>query len=191
MSLDWNLTGIENHEELCFVIADEDDHWRGIKEGDRVLNPVTEGIIWLTMACDIGWGVTEENVEEFIARADLWQKVCDPMLYGLNEAGDMAPRAITADEIRAHIGLRTNVSYGSRAKFLEKVWRSAYPDQKEESGLPHWVVWERGHDGYANWEVDVYAKDEVAAKVKGLAEAVEQGYSVDEHAKIEVEEVSA
>lgn len=129
MSLDWNLTEIENHKELCFVTAEEDDKFHGITKGDRLLSPVTNAIIWLTCACRAGWGINEENVEELIARADLWQKLNGAMLNEPDEeTGGWKPRVVSADDIRNHVGMWTNAGFQDRVEWLTGQFAYAYPN---------------------------------------------------------------
>lgn len=101
MSLDFDLTGIENYETVCWV---ETEH------GKR-MNPLTEGIIFMTMSTGIG-EITEKDVVEFWARARVW----DTML-------GVAPDAcVTLDQVRAHIGLKTNVfPRESEAKWSQRI----------------------------------------------------------------------
>lgn len=162
MSLDWNVTGVANHEEVCF---DYD------KDGNRSLSPVTEAIIFLTMGCDIGWGVTEKNVEEFVARAALWQAVNGPMIHEWDEETQThRQRTITADEIRAHVGLRTNVAYGPRDAWLLRVFGGRWHFPEPE---PDCISWEVLFEWYDDERVvEVTAKDQEAAIAKAKAQLV-------------------
>jgi len=86
MSLNYQLTKIENYEELCWVKKGE-EHYE--------LNPVTHALIFATMVVDIG-EITTKNYEEFYARMTLFGKLND-ITYP------------TIEDVRAHIGLHTNV----------------------------------------------------------------------------------
>lgn len=113
MSLNWNLTEIKDHERVCFVIADSDDAAHGVKAGDRLLSNVTHALIWRTMAVGIG-SLTDKTAAEFATRNTIW---CQ--LNGF--ANDL-----TIEQIHAHIGLRTNVSYETKAKWLKWTVDRAY-----------------------------------------------------------------
>ena len=57
MALQWNVEKIDNYKEVC---------WIG--EGDeRRMNPVTEGLIFNSMAIGIG-SITADNAAEVFAR---------------------------------------------------------------------------------------------------------------------------
>ena len=60
MSLDWDLSGIKNYKELCWGPATDE-------EGYKLLNGVTDGLIWKTMSVGMG-RITEKNYEEFFMR---------------------------------------------------------------------------------------------------------------------------
>jgi hypothetical protein len=117
MSLRWNVSEIADHESLCYITAEADSPVQGVKAGDRVLSPVTHALIWLTVGTGVGWGIREENVEEFIARVHLWESLHGPM----------NAEPLTDEQIRAHVGLYTNVSYEPRADWLDRTFRAAYP----------------------------------------------------------------
>ena len=112
----------------------------------------TETLIFATMTVGMG-DVTEKNVDEFIRRILIYQKVVGPLLTGpVNEDGTVytpedeeAPLPegvkrgkirITADVIRQHIGLSTNVADVSKAKFKGYVmkWleREVYEEMKRD-----------------------------------------------------------
>lgn len=105
MSLDWDLREIKDRETLCWI-----------KDGDEErLNPVTEAIIWKTIAVDIG-RITEENYKEFAARTHVWEEVFGKSLrQGGQDLG------LTVEDIKAHIGLSTNVSNRTRAQWQKRL----------------------------------------------------------------------
>jgi len=125
MSLNWDLTAVENSDELCWIEATEDQPMHGIEAGKSYLNPLTNALIWSTISVDLP-GPTAENVGEFYARLRLTERVFGPMLIraevnGKRPEGEAA--MITIDEVIAHIGLRCNVSPTTRAKWLKRLGR--------------------------------------------------------------------
>ena len=105
MGLHWDLTKIENHEEI-----QADDEWG-----------ITETIIWMTMSVGLQ-GITEENVEEFVQRAAILQALSGPwMSHGIY---------VTDEMIRRRVGLFTNVSDEKRA-----AWIKRQTDKQFTSGL--------------------------------------------------------
>lgn len=114
MSLNVDASRVKNADTVCF---------RG--EGDaREWNPRTTLIAFTTMTIDIG-EITAENAEEFYCRCAL--------LNGLYaSASNIPPQEITIADIRAHIGLRTNVLTLTRAKWLAKVTKVTIPNRLRE-----------------------------------------------------------
>ena len=125
MALHCNLEDIADHEVVCFIEATADDPNHGVTKGDRLLNPVTEALIWATIAVDLP-GITRENAGEFFARLRFTEQTDGPMLIRAEVDGER-PKGydafITAREVIAHIGLTANVSPLSRAKWLSKFGR--------------------------------------------------------------------
>lgn len=104
MSLDYNLSKIANRESVCFV-----------GEGDdRRLSNITNALIWMTLAVDIG-EITEKTIDEFFVRLSIVER-----LHGASFIEDGKPHLISYAELQQHIGLRTNVgSGGTRYKWLK------------------------------------------------------------------------
>lgn len=107
MSLNWNAEKVP--EETRTIVATADDRMRGIKAGDRILNPVTETLVFSTMA--IGIGVIDENtVDEFAARIDFYQRLNGALMLAWPEGSDQPePKFLTREDVVAHMGLSTNV----------------------------------------------------------------------------------
>lgn len=102
MSLNFELGKISDYKTMCF---DDQDRMR----------PVTEALIFATMAVDIGV-INAKTVEKFITRLRAWELVHGNFLH--------ARGPITAEEVRAHMGLVTNVfPQSGDAKFAAKLGR--------------------------------------------------------------------
>lgn len=111
MSLDWNLSNIENHETVC---------WTG--EGkDRRLSEATYALIWMCMFVKMR-SITEGNWVEFYTRCRLWEKTRGALRQ---KAGDrrLVDVPLKAAEVQAHIGLSTNVITEKVGAFLKDLWR--------------------------------------------------------------------
>lgn len=80
------------------------------------MNPVTYTLITLTMSIGMG-KLTKANAAEFYARATLSDKLYGPLLG--NEDG--SPRAITPEDVLAHVGLTTNVIDEARGPWLKRI----------------------------------------------------------------------
>lgn len=114
MSLNVNIGKIANHDSVCFIGEGENRKWR----------PLTTTIAFLTMTVDIG-EITEQNAEEFYCRACLLND-----LYA--SASIEPPAEISIADIRAHIGMQTNVITLTRAKWIAKIAKNAIPNRLRE-----------------------------------------------------------
>lgn len=112
MALTWDISKIENYEELL-VDAPAD---MGPEVRDKVLGGLTNCLIWMTMATglDKGWELTEEYVPEMYARIKLLEKLGGPLL---TQGSD--PYWITVEDIQRHVGLQTNAGTKTRAEFIK------------------------------------------------------------------------
>jgi hypothetical protein len=122
LALSWNVSDVVNHEDVCFIILTEDEPNHGLKAGDRVLNPVTNALIWSTISVDLP-GITRDNAAEFYARLRFTEKFMGPFLIRAEVDGKRpeGPAAfITKDEVNAHVGLKCNVAPKSRAAWLKR-----------------------------------------------------------------------
>jgi hypothetical protein len=111
MSLDWNLSKIENSDALCWVKRPGPDGEIG-----EYLSPVTESIIWSTIVVNIG-SITEKNWEKFYERLNFYEKLFNPLSHK-----DGVGVFITAEQVKQHIGLWTNVMDKTDAQWLKHVW---------------------------------------------------------------------
>lgn len=104
MSLDYELGKIENWEEVC----QEDGEYMG--KPRRQLSAVTNTLIWATMSIGIG-EITAKNWKEFYSRIALIEQLSGTFLYEFNPETELHDVAapITAEQVKAHVGLTTNV----------------------------------------------------------------------------------
>lgn len=100
MALTWKLTSITDYESVCWLPEYEGSTY-------KTLNPVTEYLIFSTMSVGMG-EITEANWEEFYAREVLQWHV-----YG--------GLKVTPEQVRQHIGLKTNASPITKAAFNASV----------------------------------------------------------------------
>lgn len=104
MSLNLNLTNISNWQEL-------------IDSETGCLNPLTEAIVFATLTIGMQ-EITKQNAVEFACRAHLFESYISPFLVGPTGA---VP--ITLADVQRHIGLCTNVTPVSRARFINTcIW---------------------------------------------------------------------
>lgn len=104
MALTWNVSKVKNYK---VVTTDPNDpnKWA----------PVTRALITLTIPLGMNH-ITEKNYEEFFARVVATELVNGPMLYKVTKDGKV-DTPITIEDVYAHIGLTTNASSGSKARF--------------------------------------------------------------------------
>jgi len=98
MALTWDVTNVTNSEEIT-----EGNEWG-----------ITETTIWMTMMLGLS-GITEANVDEFVARSALCQAIDGPLL-SMNGKSVY----VTEEMIRRRVGLRTNVTEEKRAAWLKR-----------------------------------------------------------------------
>lgn len=99
----------------------------GQEEYDRITDhptqenkwhPVTDAMIWACMAVGLG-RITEENAEKFAERLIALQAVSGAMLTGEK------PVYLTEEDVRNHIGMRTNVTDESDQTWKTRLFRTA------------------------------------------------------------------
>lgn len=116
MALTWSVKDIENQDEVCWRVCTEDLPMHGMKKGESYLHPTTNALIWHSLNTGIGT-ITEENVAEVWARVRFIEK-----LYGASLMDQDGPVFLTRDDVRKHVGLKTNASFKveTRASFLKR-----------------------------------------------------------------------
>jgi hypothetical protein len=123
VSLNWTVGQIADWDSVCYMLAPCDIPTQGITEGDRMLNPVTNALIWATISVDLP-GITRENFAEFYARIRFVEELHGAFLIraevdGKRPEGEAA--FITVDEVIDHIGLTANVTPKSRSAWIKRV----------------------------------------------------------------------
>lgn len=120
MSLNWSLKDIENFEEVCYE-----------GEGDNLrLNPATECLIFASM--NVGFGrITEKNWKNFYKRLAVYERLFGSFRVKYVDGG--AERLYyTPAEIKAHIGLSTNVSDETDAAWQKRIMKYALQDAERD-----------------------------------------------------------
>jgi hypothetical protein len=118
MALCWDVKNVKNRDEVCSV-----------KDGDRTIwHPVTEGIgfYMLTLGID---HLEEKNVEEFFNRMTLADTTFGAPIMNTTEG----PYYISKEELRQHIGMRSNASRLTKQQFHKNLIQ--YLERKTRSEL--------------------------------------------------------
>lgn len=121
MSLNWDITAIP--EEVRTIVAERDGNeatGEDFKKGERIMNPVTNALIWMTMGVGMGT-ITADNALEFYTRCTISEKLFGASLSVAKEGSGREPRPFTYGDIIAHVGLKTNVTLEKRVSWLASV----------------------------------------------------------------------
>lgn len=142
MSLNFDLQAIP--EETRTVIAEADDPSGHYKKGDKIMSPVTNSLIWATVGIGIG-EITQENVHEFYTRVRIQEALCGAY-YRKFVDGEWQDQLITLEQVKAHIGLRTNVfPKRSHSEFLKQVTSEVAAKDKAT------ITWQDDYQKVVQW----------------------------------------
>jgi hypothetical protein len=121
MSLNYELSKIENFEEVCYEPHPDGD--------GRRMKAVTHAIIMGTMTVGMGQ-ITPETASTFYARMKAVEK-----LHGwwVVNGADGTGIPITPEDIRNHIGLRTNVGKESDAAWAKRIMSGALHEYRRQA----------------------------------------------------------
>ena len=64
--------------------------------------------------------ITEASYKEYWFRMMMGDAIHGPRICETDESGDMTHRSVTLDEVKLHIGLRTNVTKVTTTKFYNQ-----------------------------------------------------------------------
>jgi len=115
MSLNWDLSKIDNYKELCFTDYEDDK---------GMIEPITEAIIFMCMAIGMS-GITKKNLGEFCIRAHMTQKLEGPWMQRSVDGGKMEKYALDVTNFKLHVGLKVNVTQEHKPWFNKKLRRMA------------------------------------------------------------------
>ena len=114
MALTWDLTGIKDSKEICWIPSKDE-------EGKFELSVLTNTLIWATMLIGLD-SITEKNSKEFHKRLIEFE-----VIHGAGMIiEDGEARQPTIEEIKSHVGLKTNAvtmetrKWGNNLKRLVK-----------------------------------------------------------------------
>ena len=102
LTFDWTNTDLSTESENDCVLADS--------------------LVWLTMGIGMN-EITEANAREFYARASFYEKVNGPYRFHIDpETNQRVNDYFTVEDIVRAIGLKTNASLMTKAKFYKHMW---------------------------------------------------------------------
>lgn len=161
MSLNFDLTDIADHESVCWDHITDPERVEHIKthgpgggffppkwfvEDDgtvKVMNSITHQLIFAMLELGVKGKITASNVDEVITQVAITQRLRGPYLRR-REGGEWIDVYITEEDIRRHIGLRTNAfgSGNTLRGFKERMWK-----QLREDALGWLEARSRGEEG--------------------------------------------
>ncbi len=125
MSLNWDISKIENHDDLRV-----ERKATPTQEGGKYLDGITEAFIWASMATGLGkdWSLDAEFAPEFYARIRMIEKLDGPLTVG------PSAEPITPEDVQRRIGLHVNVSPVTRAKFIKNMVTNDLDSYRKQYG---------------------------------------------------------
>jgi hypothetical protein len=116
MSLNWNISDIKNYKEICWKENPDDPE-------NNILNPITESLIFTTIGIGLN-EITEDNVYDFYLRSIVSSEVYGKPIV-IYEEDSFHKRNYTFEEVKQHIGLKTNATNFTNSEFMKKMLKSA------------------------------------------------------------------
>jgi hypothetical protein len=145
MSLNWNIGSINDYKVTCFDRLPREGNEDRLNEGGFMgpfwyeskddptmlerLSVTTHTLIFATLSVDMG-SITEKNADEFFRRLS---EVEREGAYRKSAFGDVP---FTLEEVKAHIGLTTNVATMTKRQWAAKQKRVAAQRERERA----WVA---------------------------------------------------
>lgn len=127
MALHFELTTVPDWETTCYTGTG----------ADRRMSGVTETLIFATMMIGMS-RITEANVDKFSLRIAQHQAAAGPLMRGWDEAAsEFVGVPVTDADVRAHIGLSTNASAKTDARWktdlLDTLTATAHADIRKQA----------------------------------------------------------
>jgi len=124
MPLDWDISKVKDRTAYCYDISKVKDRTTYCYDAEMNIHPLTKALIYMTEFIGIP-RITEENHYEFFQRCRVYERLNGVRLWQQDptDPDKQAERWISLQDIRSHIGLRTNVRSLSDAKFKAEAWK--------------------------------------------------------------------
>lgn len=116
MSLNFDVSAIKNHEVVT-THPDDPHRW----------HPTTDALVMMAMVIEMG-KITEANWRTYWARVHAYESLFGSYKrkYADDSHTTIVDEPITPDDVKAHIGLRMNVSEATDAQFSKKLLKWTY-----------------------------------------------------------------
>lgn len=112
MALTWDFHNIKDHKTLC---------WLEPEDPQSRMNPITEALVWMTLIVGI-YEITEKNYMEFYFRVSFEEKLNGSFLTNSKDPKQKVP-PLTLEQVKSHIGLRTNAGSYTKSQFALKLFK--------------------------------------------------------------------
>ncbi len=133
MSLDFDVSKIEDHANVTTAPHN------GFNDKPQ-WHPVTSGLVWASIPCGFS-GITEQNLDLVWRRVSLWQAV-----IGAFQSGPEGDVPTTKEDLRRHIGLRTNASGKTEKEFMETLHKQIERNNEKATPAMDIIGW-KGRPG--------------------------------------------
>ena len=120
MSLDYSIVNVPNYKTRCWVDVPEEHHRT---QGKVRLADDTNALIWGSMMVDLP-AIRMNNIEEWCFRIQYLKRVGISWIDMFDENDNVVGYFPSRESVEDHVGLSTNVSQMTRAKWLNKIKRS-------------------------------------------------------------------
>jgi len=117
MSLNFDLTGIENYKELC---------WEPTHRGGDRLNPITETLVFAAQIVGVA-DINDKTKGEFFRRLSMLEHVGGSFVQKSTPKGSVM-LYITRKDVDAHVGLKTNADIKTKTQFNKVIIRTVEQD---------------------------------------------------------------
>lgn len=134
MSLNWDLSKVENHGTKCWetftgtteemqkrvdIVTFMGPYWNWAddsKSSVRRMNLTTQTLIWASMSVGLG-EITLKNHEEWYRRINMLETSDGAYRLAQQPSGEKTGVMVTPEEVQEHIGLKVNVTDMTKAKW--------------------------------------------------------------------------
>lgn len=120
MSLDWSIERVPNYKERCWVDIPPEEQNR--MTGEVRLDDDTNALIWGSIMVDMG-SITVRNIDEWCFRIQFLRRVGIDWIQYFDDNDNIVGFYPSRCAVEDHIGLSTNVTTMTRAKWLNKIKR--------------------------------------------------------------------
>lgn len=128
MSLNFDLSAVKTRLGDRWDEVTTSPETRDLPEGQQKWHPVTDTLIWMSMAVDLG-KITEANVDEWCFRIGLINRITGKP----NLRGSLGVYTLTRKDIENHIGMTTNVTTKTRSSWLTRIFKPGSVDSNKVS----------------------------------------------------------